>query len=81
MPAARRNGLALVQATPAISGLITSAVKASMPKNASMPAAMATSVAISGATTSALATFDSTVAVSEIGIDFQNSTLRSRRSS
>src|SRR5688500_2141967 len=38
-------------------------------------------IASSGATTAALATFDSTVSRSDTGSDFQNSTLRSLRSS
>ena len=43
--------------------------------------AIATPTAISGATSSALAALDSTVSRSETGSDFQNSTLRSLRSS
>ena len=42
---------------------------------------MLTTTAMTGATTAALATLDNTVLVLEIGSDFQNSTLRSRRSS
>src|SRR5690606_987373 len=42
---------------------------------------MATPTAMAGATSTALATFDSTVSVSDSGSDFQNSTLRSLRSS
>ncbi len=42
---------------------------------------MAAATASSGAMTSAPTSLDSTVCVSETGIDFQNSTLRSRRSS
>jgi len=40
-----------------------------------------TTTAMAGARSSALATFDSTVEVSDSGSDFQNRMLRSRRSS
>ena len=45
------------------------------------PSAMPTPTATSGASSSAQTSLDSTVSRSEIGRDFQNSTLRSRRSS
>src|SRR3546814_10479984 len=45
------------------------------------PAMMPVTVAISGATTTALASLDNTVSRSDTGNDFQNSTLRSLRSS
>ena len=42
---------------------------------------IATLIAMAGATSSALAALDNTVSRSETGSDFQNSTLRSLRSS
>lgn len=45
------------------------------------PIRMPTPTASNGASSSAHASLDSTMCVSEMGKDFQNSTLRSRRSS
>ena len=61
-----------------------------MPLSASTPLSIrisasevrqAAATTISGVTTMAMASFDSTVWASETGSDFQNSRLRSRRSS
>src|SRR5471032_17796 len=49
--------------------------------SSSSDSAMQTPNTINGATTSAVAAFDNTVMVSDTGSDFQNSMLRSRRSS
>jgi hypothetical protein len=47
----------------------------------SVPTTMPTIAAISGVTSAIDTSFESTVAAFDTGIDFQNSTLRSRRSS
>ncbi|MNN39817.1 hypothetical protein D3C81_1538690 [compost metagenome] len=71
-------------------GVASSSANTWMPLAASTPlririraseVRLAAAATISGATSRAMAAFDSTVCASEMGSDFQNSTLRSRRSS
>ena len=75
-----RSGCEWVKIAPPAGNPLTVMVSAEISHIAS-PIRMPTPTASSGASSSAQASLDSTMWVSETGSDFQNRTLRSRRSS
>ncbi len=75
-----RNGCEAVS-RPVVPGTPLTVVVSAVTTHSARPMRMPTAVASSGASSRAQATFEPTVAASEIGIDFQNRMLRSRRSS
>ncbi len=79
-PPITRNGWEWVNIAPPAGRPLTVMVSAEI-SHIATPIRMPIPMASSGARTSAQASLDSTMWVSETGSDFQNSTLRSRRSS